>query len=72
MCLCVCVCVYVPGLKSLCFPNNSHIIESDRTDLLFKVNVEFLHCRHVVSIRGITSNLLIFLKKENNGRKIAP
>lgn len=49
-----------PGIRSLSFPNNSHIIASDRIDLLFKVNVEFLHYGHVVSIRGITNNLLIF------------
>ena len=51
----------MPVIKSLSFPNNSHIIISDRIDLLFLKNVEFLHYRHVVLIRGITNSLLVFL-----------
>lgn len=39
-------------------------------DSLFKVNVPFLHYRQVVSIRGITNNLLIFLKKKIMAEKL--
>lgn len=51
----------MPVIQSLSFPNNSHIIISDRVDLLFLKNAEFLHCRHAVLIRGITNSLLVFL-----------
>lgn len=37
---------------------------ADRIDLLLNVNVEFLHYSHVVSVRGITNDLLIFSKKK--------
>ena len=50
----------MPGIRSSSIPNNSHIIVSDRIDLLLQKNVEFLHNRHVVSIRGITNNALLF------------
>lgn len=51
------------GIKSLSFPNLSRIIVSDRIDLLFQKNVEFLHHRHVVLIRGITIYGFFFLRK---------
>ena len=73
-CLCVCTSMCMPGIRSSSIPNNSHIIVSDRIDLLLQKNVEFLHNRHVVSIRGITNNasLFFFFFYKNNGKSLFP
>lgn len=51
-------------VRFLSFPNNSHILVSDRRELLFKVNVELLLYSHIDAVRGIRNNLLISLKKK--------
>lgn len=58
------------GIKSLSFPNQSRIIVSDRIDLVFQKNVEFLHHRHVVLIRGITIYSFVFYFKKIMAEKL--